>query len=269
MTERDKPRPGIPQIPQVFQHITTALQSSSERSHKTYVWNSLNLMKCWCLLHVPEPHSELQVPAKHWDLSRAPHVGEAGAITDEMYTKQIQTRPQRPSSAILLGTRHHVPPSRRPKSALARSGPQTFAAQEELLQQSLGDRPPYSWLCGNVHGTGHMLGAIVPYPGPSAMMQEHSTLQLYHVPPRQPCRAPFCPQRTPGATTTTLLRSTLNVQVLDRVTELPIPGSTVLVVDARSYVNDKTTANVGSTATRNTKADANGCVRCTVLANHR
>jgi hypothetical protein len=224
---------------------------------------------CWCTYHVPEHHSALQVPAKHLNLLHAPDVVEGGALVDEVYAKHAQKRQQRPSSAILVSRRHPETPSHRPKSAHARSSLQHVAVHEELSQQSLRDRLPYSWLCGNVHGTGHMLGSVVPYPGPSAIAQEHSEVQLYHVPPRQPCRAPFRTHRTPGATTTTLLRSTLNVQVLDRVTELPIPGSTVLVVDARSFVDDKMAANVGSTATRNTRADARGCVRCTVLANHR
>lgn len=208
------------------------------------------------------------MPPKEANLSFAiDDVGQGGQLINEAYVTHAPRRQDRPSSAIPVSRRNHAPQPRRPKSAHARSGCQHVPTQAPL-QQPVQDRPPYSWLCGNVHGTGHMLGSVVPYPGPAAT-DEQNAAHLYHIPPRQPCRAPFRPQRTPGATTSTLLRSSLNVQVLDRITDLPIPGATVLVVDARSFVEERSNSNVGSTATRNTKADSRGRVRCTVLAGHR
>lgn len=171
----------------------------------------------------------------------------------------------RPTSAILSKRDHDLQP-RRPMSALAYTRVQPTAVQAATQPEG----PHYSWACGNVHGTGHMLGPIIPsHSGPSATVSDSVWSKMYQVPPRQaPYPANLRPQRTPGATTTTLLRSTLHIQVVDRLLDQPVPGATVLVVDARSF-SDSKALNAGSTATRNTKTDAHGLVRCRVLANHR
>lgn len=217
---------------------------------------------------MPFMHTALQAPSKQLNHSPFPEFPAGSRRDGEHSPKQPQQWRRRPCSATPAPRRNHVQPPPRPKSAHADNG-----VQKQFLlgaeQQPDQDDLQYSWMCGNVHGTGHMLGPVVPHPGPCITMQEVPTAHLYCVPPRQPCRAPLRQQRTPGATTSTLLRSTLSLHVLDRLTDLPIPGATVLVVDARSFVEDKSFANLGSTASRNTKADSHGSVRCTVLANHR
>jgi hypothetical protein len=170
----------------------------------------------------------------------------------------------RPTSA-LLSKREHVMPPQRPVSAHAVTAVQRTAGPVTGLTHC----PQFAWACGNVHGTGHMLGPIIPRLRPSTLLGAPDISEMYDVPPR---RAPYHGnlrlKRIPGATTTQLLRSTLCIQVFDRLLDRPIPGATILVVDARSFADGKT-HNSGSTATRNTKSDIHGIVRCRVLANYR
>jgi hypothetical protein len=113
---------------------------------------------------------------------------------------------------------------------------QSASATRSSQLQSPGDHiHTLSWHCGNIDGTGHMLGPIVPSPD----SQKFSSAQQARNQTYQPASCAVNPQAArsvhiPGATSSHLAQSKLVVWVIDRLTAKPIPGAAVLLVNVRS-----------------------------------
>lgn len=135
----------------------------------------------------------------------------------------------------------------------------------DSTHQSLGLQKVQHGNCGNVHGTGAMLGPNVPNPMEDADLDSDLS-HLYivtHSPKSTQRRADHVPQ----STSSKLERATLDITVSDRLTGEPVVGATVLVASTESLSSGRI-ANSGSTSAQNTKSDMHGAVVCRILA-HR
>lgn len=119
--------------------------------------------------------------------------------------------------------------------------------------------------CGNVHGTGRMLGPVVPDPAGSADHERFPS--LYFVSRTTPSTFPRRVEHIPHSTSSQLQQATLDVYVADRLTGAAIVGATVIAADTDSYSSGKVT-NACSTAAHSTKTNTDGRVTCRILA-HR
>lgn len=166
-------------------------------------------------------------------------------------------RPPRPSTACHVG---HAPAS----AAMRRSTPAGLQAVSHV-GHSTGIQTAPARPNGNVHGTGSMLGPLVP--DPVGGVDDAGCSSLYLVTRSTQHAVRRRAEHVPRSTSSQLQQATLDVFVSDRLSGDAVVGATVIVADTESFSSGRVT-NAGSTSAQSTKANAGGRVTCRILA-HR